>query len=194
MINEAVPVPPSVSLPASPETVIERIIGTSARNKFLVLTLAVFAIAAGIYGLLHTPLDAIPDLSDVQVIVYTDWEGRSPDLVEDQITYPISSAFIAAPKVKFVRGESMFGKSFVYILFEDGTDIYWARSRVIEYLNKVQGSLPQGVKLQLGPDATGVGWVYQYALVDKSGKHGIEVLKTYQDWTLKYLRQSLPGV
>src|SRR6266853_1042077 len=124
---------------------IERIIEASAKNKFLVVIFAIFAVAAGIYGLSNTPLDAIPDLSDVQVIVYTDWEGRSPDLVEDQITYPISTRFIAAPKVKFVRGESMFGKSFVYVIFEDGTDSYWARSRVIEYLNSVRGSLPEVV-------------------------------------------------
>src|SRR5881392_1092954 len=127
------------------ETLIDRIIEGSARNKFLVFVFTIFAVATGIYGLMHTPLDAIPDLSDVQVIVYTEWEGRSPDLVEDQITYPISSVFIAAPKVKFVRGESMFGKSFIYVIFEDGTDIYWARSRVIEYLNSVRGSLPEGV-------------------------------------------------
>ncbi len=124
---------------------IERIIETSARNNFLVFLLALFAVAAGLSGLWRTPLDAIPDLSDVQVIIYTDWEGRSPDLVEDQITYPISSQFIAAPKVKFVRGESMFGKSFVYVIFEDGTDIYWARSRVIEYFNSVRGSAARGV-------------------------------------------------
>src|SRR5437762_3641405 len=150
---------------------IERIIEASARNKFLGLIFTIFAVAGGIYGLMHTPLDAIPDLSDVQVTVYTDWEGRSPDLVEDQITYPISTVFIAAPKVRFVRGESMFGKSFVYVIFQDGTDIYWARSRVIEYLNSVRGSLPEGVNPVIGPDATGVGWVYEYALVDDSGKH-----------------------
>jgi copper/silver efflux system protein len=126
-------------------TLIERLIATSARNKFLIVIFTIFGIAAGIYALQRTPLDAIPDLSDVQVIVYTDWEGRSPDLVEDQITYPISTRFIAAPKVKFVRGESMFGKSFVYVIFEDGTDIYWARSRVIEYLSSVRGMLPEGV-------------------------------------------------
>src|SRR5215217_4635264 len=145
--------------PAQParETLIERIIEASARNKFLVFILTIFAVAAGVYGLLRTPLDAIPDLSDVQVIVYTDWEGRSPDLVEDQITYPISTVFIAAPKVKFVRGESMFGKSFVYVIFDDGTDIYWARSRVIEYLNFAAGRLPANVTPKLGPDATGVG-------------------------------------
>jgi copper/silver efflux system protein len=172
----------------------ERLIEWSARNKFLVLVCTLFAIAAGIYALYHTPLDAIPDLSDVQVIVYTDWEGRSPDLIEDQITYPISSRFIAAPKVKFVRGESMFGKSFVYVIFEDGTDIYWARSRVIEYLNSVRGSLPEGVNPVIGPDATGVGWVYEYALVDESGKHNLAELRSFQDWNLRYALESVKGV
>ena len=176
------------------ETFIERIIEASARNKFLVFIFAIFAVAAGIYGLMHTPLDAIPDLSDVQVIVYTDWEGRSPDLVEDQITYPISTVFIAAPKVKFVRGESMFGKSFVYVIFEDGTDIYWARSRVIEYLNSVRGSLPEGVNPVIGPDATGVGWVYEYALVDDTGKHDLAELRSIQDWNLRYALASVKGV
>src|SRR6267378_3435676 len=173
---------------------IERLIEASARNKFLVLIFAIFGVAAGFYGLLHSPLDAIPDLSDVQVIVYTDWEGRSPDLVEDQITYPISTVFIAAPKVKFVRGESMFGKSFVYVIFEDGTDIYWARSRVIEYLNSVRGSLPEGVNPVIGPDATGVGWVYEYALVDDSGKHDLAELRSIQDWNLRYAFSSVKGV
>jgi Cu(I)/Ag(I) efflux system membrane protein CusA/SilA len=176
------------------ETRIDRIIEASARNKFLVFVFAIFAVAAGIYGLMHTPLDAIPDLSDVQVIVYTEWEGRSPDLVEDQITYPISSVFIAAPKVKFVRGESMFGKSFVYVIFQDGTDIYWARSRVIEYLNSVRGSLPEGVNPTIGPDATAVGWVYEYALVDDSGKHDLAELRSIQDWNLRYALSSVKGV
>src|ERR1700747_1271956 len=169
---------------------IERIIEASARNKFLIFIFAIFAIAAGIYGLQKTPLDAIPDLSDVQVIVYTDWEGRSPDLVEDQVTYPISTKFIAAPKVKFVRGESMFGKSFVYVIFQDGTDIYWARSRVIEYLTPVAGSLPEGVNPLIGPDATGVGWVFEYALADKSGKHSLAELRSFQDWHLRYALES----
>jgi Cu(I)/Ag(I) efflux system membrane protein CusA/SilA len=173
---------------------IERIIEASARNKFLIFIFAVLAIAGGIYGLVNTPLDAIPDLSDVQVIVYTDWEGRSPDLVEDQITYPISTKFIAAPKVKFVRGESMFGKSFVYVIFEDGTDIYWARSRVIEYLNSVKSSLPEGVNPVIGPDATGVGWVYEYALVDDTGKHDLAELRSLQDWHLRYALESVKGV
>jgi copper/silver efflux system protein len=177
-----------------PETIIERIIGASARNPFLVIVFVLLGIAAGIYALSQTPLDAIPDLSDVQVIVYTDWEGRSPDLVEDQVTYPISTKFIAAPKVKFVRGESMFGKSFVYVIFQDGTDIYWARSRVIEYLNSVRGSLPEGVNPVIGPDATGVGWVYEYALIDKSGKHDLAQLRSLQDWNIRYALESVEGV
>src|SRR2546428_98050 len=183
-----------VTAAGNSETLIDRIIEWSARNKFLVFILTIFALAAGFYGLIHTPLDAIPDLSDVQVIVYTEWEGRSPDLVEDQITYPISSVFIAAPKVKFVRGESMFGKSFIYVIFQDGTDIYWARSRVIEYLNSVRGSLPEGVNPVIGPDATGVGWVYEYALVDDSGKHDLAQLRSIQDWNLRYALASVKGV
>ncbi len=181
-----------MNTPAPP--FIERIIEASARNKFLIFIFTIFAIAGGIYGLMKTPLDAIPDLSDVQVIVYTDWEGRSPDLVEDQITYPISTRFIAAPKVKFVRGESMFGKSFVYVIFEDGTDIYWARSRVIEYLSSVRGSLPEGVNPVIGPDATGVGWVYEYALVDDTGKNNLADLRSFQDWHLRYALESVKGV
>jgi copper/silver efflux system protein len=173
---------------------LERIIEASARNVFLVIILTIFGIAGGIWALTRTPLDAIPDLSDVQVIVYTDWEGRSPDLVEDQITYPISTKFIAAPKVKFVRGESMFGKSFVYVIFQDGTDIYWARSRVIEYLNSVRGMLPEGVNPVIGPDATGVGWVSEYALVDKTGKHNLAELRSFQDWNLRYALESVKGV
>ncbi len=184
-----------MSNPASePTTFIERLIATSARNQFLVVVFALFGVAIGIYALQHTPLDAIPDLSDVQVIVYTDWEGRSPDLVEDQITYPITTRFIAAPKVKFVRGESMFGKSFVYVIFEDGTDIYWARSRVIEYLSSVRGMLPEGVNPVIGPDATGVGWVFEYALVDETGQQSLVDLRSYQDWSLRYALESVKGV
>src|SRR5437762_3208628 len=173
---------------------LERVIDASGRNLFLVFILVIFAVAGGIWALNKTPLDAIPDLSDVQVIVYTDWEGRSPDLVEDQITYPISTRFIAAPKVKFVRGESMFGKSFIYVIFQDGTDIYWARSRVIEYLNAVRGMLPEGVNPVIGPDATGVGWVYEYALVDKTGKNNLAQLRSFQDWHLRYALESVKGV
>src|SRR3981081_1454998 len=184
----------STASAAPRDTLIERIIAASARNKFLIFIFVIFGIAAGIYGLLKTTLDAIPDLSDVQVIVYTDWEGRSPDLVEDQFTYPISTVFIAAPKVKFVRGESMFGKSFVYVIFQDGTDIYWARSRVIEYLNSVRGSLPEGVNPVIGPDATGVGWVYEYALVDETGKHNLAELPRFQDLNSRYPLESVKGV
>jgi len=173
---------------------IERIIAASVRNRFLVFVFTLFAIVAGIYTLKRAPLDAIPDLSDVQVTVYTEWEGRSPDLVEDQVTYPISTAFIAAPKVRFVRGESMFGKSFVYVIFQDGTDIYWARSRIIEYLNSIRGSLPEGVNPIIGPDATGVGWVYEYALVDDSSKLDLAQLRSIQDWNLRYALESVKGV
>jgi Cu(I)/Ag(I) efflux system membrane protein CusA/SilA len=184
-----------MSTPESePRTLVDRVIEASSRNKFLVLILTLIAVAGATWALRHTPLDAIPDLSDVQVIVYTDWEGRSPDLVEDQVTYPISTLFIAAPHVKFVRGESMFGKSFVYVIFEDGTDIYWARSRVIEYLNSVRGSLPDGVNPVIGPDATGVGWVYEYALVDDSGRNSLSDLRSFQDWHLRYALESVKGV
>src|SRR5467141_3609337 len=181
------------TLPRSP-FLLERIIDARGRNLFLVFILVIFGVAGGLWALNKTPLDAIPDLSDVQVIVYTDWEGRSPDLVEDQITYPISTRFIAAPKVKFVRGESMFGKSFVYVIFEDGTDIYSARSRVIEYLSSVKGMLPEGVNPVIGPDATGVGWVFEYALVDKTGKHNLAELRSFQDWHLRYALESVKGV
>ncbi len=173
---------------------IEKIIEYSAKNKFLTITLVLFFAAWGFWAMKNTPLDAIPDLSDVQVIVFTDWPGRSPDLVEDQITYPIVTTMIAAPNVKFVRGQSFFGLSFVYVIFEDGTDIYWARSRILEYLNEVSGKLPKGVTPTLGPDATGVGWVYQYALVDKSGNNDLSELRTFQDWYLRYWLESVPGV
>jgi Cu(I)/Ag(I) efflux system membrane protein CusA/SilA len=182
------------TVPPDADTLTARIIAASARNPLLVILLTIGGIAGGIYALFHTPLDAIPDLSDVQVIVYTDWPGRSPDLIEDQITYPITTKFIAAPKVKFVRGESMFGKSFVYLIFRDGTDLYWARSRVLEYLNAVRGMLPEGVNPIIGPDATGVGWVFQYALVDESGKYDLAQLRSLQDWNLRYAFESVDGV
>src|SRR6266404_3599634 len=186
--------PPADSAPPARGLFLESLIEKSSRNTFLILIMTLFGIAGGVWALRNTPLDAIPDLSDVQVIITTEWEGRSPDLVEDQITYPISTLFIAAPKVKFVRGESMFGKSFVYVIFQDGTDIYWARSRVIEYLNSVRGSLPEGVNPVIGPDATGVGWVYEYALVDDSGKHDLAQLRSIQDWNLRYALSSVKGV
>jgi Cu(I)/Ag(I) efflux system membrane protein CusA/SilA len=171
-----------------------KIIELSARNKFLIFLVVTFLIAWGIWAIYSTPLDAIPDLSDVQVIVYSEWTGRSPDLVEDQITYPIVSTLLAAPKVRVVRGKSFLGLSFVYAIFEDGTDIYWARSRVLEYLQGVTGRLPPGVTPVLGPDATGVGWGFQYALVDETGKHDLAQLRSLQDWTLKYTLASVPGV
>ncbi len=171
----------------------QKIIGWSAHNKFLVLLLTVFAIVAAVHSLRSIPLDAIPDLSDTQVIIYSKWD-RSPDILEDQVTYPIVSALLGAPKVKAIRGFSDFGFSYVYVIFEDGTDIYWARSRVLEYLSKITPNLPKGVSTELGPDATGVGWVFQYALVDKSGKQSLQTLRSFQDWTLKYYMQSVPGV
>src|SRR5437879_3938260 len=186
--------PSAASVAPAKTAFLERVIEESSRNAFLIVVLTIFGIAGGIWALYNTPLDAIPDLSDAQVIITTDWEGRSPDLVEDQITYPISTRFIAAPKVKFVRAESMFGKSFVYVIFEDGTDIYWARSRVIEYLSAVRGTLPEGVNPVIGPDATGVGWVYEYALVDKTGKHNLAELRSFQDWNLRYALESVKGV
>ncbi|MCG3116993.1 MAG: CusA/CzcA family heavy metal efflux RND transporter [Candidatus Manganitrophus sp. SA1] len=171
-----------------------KIIEYSAKNKFLVLLMIFFLSAWGIWAMPKVPLDAIPDLSDVQVIIYTEWPGRSPDLVEDQITYPVVTSMIAAPKVKNVRGQSMLGFSFVYVIFEDDTDLYWARSRVLEYLQGVADKLPEGVTPRLGPDATGVGWVYQYALVDETGRHDLADLRSFQDWTLRYWLQSVPGV
>src|SRR5256884_2484362 len=173
---------------------IDRIIEYSARNRFLVCRLVAGATAAGIWSLRASPLDAIPDLSDVQVIVFTDWPGRSPDIVEDQVTYPIITTMIAAPRVKYVRGESMFGYSFVNVVFEDGTDLYWARSRVLEYMQGISGRLPAGVSPRLGPDATGVGWVYEYALVDRSGTHTLGDLRSFQDWYLRYWLASVDGV
>jgi len=172
---------------------IRTIIEFSARNRlFVILAVAAAALYAA-HTLKTIPLDAIPDLSDTQVIVYSRWD-RSPNILEDQVTYPIVTALLGAPKVKAIRGFSDFGYSFVYVIFEDGTDLYWARSRVVEYLSKIQGSLPQGVKTELGPDATGVGWIFQYALVDRSGKHDLAELRSFQDWTLKYALQSVPGV
>jgi len=180
--------------PSAPFGLIEKITDASGRNPFLVGLLCLIAGCLGYYSLATVPLDAVPDLSDVQVIVYTNWEGRSPSLIEDQITYPITSRFLGAPKVKAVRGLSMFGRSFVYVIFEDGTDIYWARSRVLEYLNSVRESLPAGVTPVLGPDATGVGWVYEYALVDDTGQNNLAQLRSLQDWTLKYALGSVKGV
>ena len=173
---------------------IARLIAASGSNPLLVILLFIGLAFWGWYALREGPLDAIPDLSDAQVIVFTEWPGQSPDLVEDQITFPISSTLLAAPKIKSVRGQSFFGLSFVYAIFEDGTDLYWARSRVLEYLTEVQGDFPPGVVPTLGPDATGVGWVFEYALVDRSGRHDLQQLRSLQDWNLRYALESVPGV
>jgi len=172
---------------------INRVIEFSARNRFLVFTLVAAAALAGWWAMEHVSLDAIPDLSDTQVIIYSRWD-RSPDILEAQVTYPIVSALVGAPRVKAVRGISDFGYSYVYVVFEDGTDLYWARSRTLEYLSGVLPRLPEGVKTELGPDATGVGWVFQYVLEDKSGKHSLADLRSYQDWYLRYYLKSVPGV
>src|SRR5512145_161196 len=168
------------------------VIEWSAKNRFLVLLATLFITLAGIYALLRTPLDALPDLSDMQVIVYTEYSGQAPQVVEDQVTYPLTTAMLAVPKSKVVRGFSFFGASFVYVIFEDGTDIYWARSRVLEYLNSIAGRMPQGVSPQLGPDASGVGWVYQYAVL--SDRHNLAELRTMQDWYLRYQLTKAHGV
>jgi len=173
---------------------IERIIDWCARNRFLVFTGTLVLTFWGIWAMTATPVDAVPDISDVQVIVSTEWMGRSPDLIEDQITYPIVSALISTPNVRTVRGFTDFGISYVYVIFEDGTDMYWARSRVVEYLQGIRGQLPDGVNAVIGPDATGVGWVFQYALVDESGRHTLADLRGFQDWYLRYWLAAIPGV
>lgn len=173
---------------------IAAIIRWSLQNRFLVLLLIVLLAAWGIYSMRQTPVDAIPDLSDVQVIVKTNYAGQAPQVVEDQVTYPLATAMLSVPGAVTVRGYSFFGDSYVYIIFEEGTDLYWARSRVLEYLSQVTGNLPDGAKPSLGPDATGVGWVYEYALVDRSGQHDIAELRSLQDWFLKYELQTVPGV
>ena len=173
---------------------IARIIRGSIANRFLVLLAALFLAAWGVYAVRQTPVDALPDLSDVQVIIRTTWPGQSPQLVEDQITYPLTTTMLSVPGAKTVRGFSFFGDSYVYVLFEDGTDLYWARSRVLEYLNQVQSRLPRGASAALGPDATGVGWIYEYALVDRSGQHDLSELRALQDWFLRYELKSVPGV
>lgn len=173
---------------------IAKLIEYSARNKFIVFLLVGFLAIWGYWALINTPLDAIPDLSDTQVIIYTEWAGRSPDLIEDQITYPITSSLLAAPKVQAVRGFSFLGSSFIYVIFNEGTDIYWARSRLLEYLQIVKGKLPAGVNPVLGPDATSLGWGFSYALVDESRSHDLSQLRTMQDYNIKLALESVPGV
>src|SRR6056297_1705914 len=173
---------------------IASVIHWSIRNRFLVLLATVLITGLGLYSLKKTPVDALPDLSDVQVIIKTSFPGQAPQVVEDQVTYPLTTAMLSVPFAETVRGYSFFGLSFVYVIFEDGTDLYWARSRVLEALNFVSGRLPAGVSPSLGPDATGVGWVYEYALVDRSGRHDLADLRSLQDWHLRYELQTVPGV
>ena len=173
---------------------IEKLIHWSIHNRFFVLLATFILLIAGIYAVKQTPIDAIPDLSDVQVIIKTSYPGQAPQVVQDQVTYPLTTAMLSVPKAITVRGYSFFGDSYVYVIFEDGTDLYWARSRVLEYLSQVAGSLPSQAKAELGPDATGVGWVYSYALVDRTGKHDLAALRSLQDWFLKFELQTVPGV
>lgn len=173
---------------------LQRIIQASVRNKFLVLLFTAGAIAAGVYAFVKIPVDALPDVSDVQVIIFTEWQGQPPQIIEDQVTYPLTTTMLAVANAKVVRGYSFFGLSFVYVIFKDGTDIYWARSRVLEYLSFVQNQLPPAVTPVLGPDATPVGWVLEYAVVDRTGKHDLAQLRSIQDWYLRYQLQTVPGV
>ena len=173
---------------------IAALIRWSVLNRFLVLMATLLMTAVGIWAVRTTPIDALPDLSDVQVIIRTPYPGQAPQIVENQVTYPLTTTMLSVPGAKTVRGYSFFGDSFVYVLFEDGTDLYWARSRVLEYLSQVQSRLPASAKPSLGPDATGVGWIYQYALVDRSGTHDLAQLRSLQDWFLKYELITLPNV
>ncbi len=173
---------------------IAALIRWSISNRVLVLVATGLLVAGGVYSLKETPVDALPDLSDVQVIVKTSFPGQAPQVVEDQVTYPLTTAMLSVPKAVTVRGYSFFGDSYVYVIFEDGTDLYWARTRVLEYLSQVAGQLPDSARPTLGPDATGVGWIYEYALVDRSGNHDLSELRSLQDWFLKYELQTVPGV
>jgi Cu(I)/Ag(I) efflux system membrane protein CusA/SilA len=173
---------------------ISRIIEACAHNRFLVFTAVIFLTLAGAWSLKNIPVDALPDISDVQVIIHTPWAGEPPDVIEDQVTYPIVASMLAAPHVKAVRAQTMFGDSYVYVVFQDGTDLYWARSRVLEYLQEISGRLPADVHPVIGPDATGAGWVYEYAIVDKSHRHSLADLRTLQDWHLRYALETVPGV
>ena len=173
---------------------LSRIIEICARNRFLVFTAVIMLTLAGIWSLKHIPVDALPDISDVEVIIHTPWAGEPPDLIEDQVTYPIVTSFLAAPRVKAVRAQTMFGDSYVYVVFQDGTDLYWARSRVLEYLQQIGGQLPANVHPAIGPDATGAGWVYEYTIVDKTHNQSLADLRTLQDWHLRYELETVPGV
>src|SRR5256714_8621859 len=173
---------------------ISRLIDWCAANRFIVFTSVAFLTFAGLWSIQRVPLDALPDISDVQVIVDTPWAGQPPNVIEDQVTYPIVSTLLAAPRVKAVRAQTMFGDSYVYVVFQDGTDLYWARSRVLEYLQGIQGRLPANAKPVLGPDATGAGWIFEYALVDRKHTHNLADLRSIQDWQLRYQLATVPGV
>jgi Cu(I)/Ag(I) efflux system membrane protein CusA/SilA len=173
---------------------ISRLIAWCARNRFLVFTGTILLVLAGIWSIKNIPLDALPDISDVQVIVHVPWEGEPPSIIEDQVTYPIVSTLLAAPHVKAVRAQTMFGDSYIFVVFEDGTDLYWARSRVLEYIQQLQGTLPKNVSPMIGPDATGAGWVFEYALIDRTHQHSLADLRSLQDWYLRYQLETVPGV
>ena len=173
---------------------IARWIDWCARNRFLVFTGTLLLVLAGIWSLRRIPLDALPDISDVEVIVHTPWMGEPPSIIEDQVTYPIVTKLLAAPHVKAVRAQTMFGDSYVFVVFEDGTDLYWARSRVLEYMQQIQGRLPEAVHPAIGPDATGAGWIYEYVLVDYSHRRSLADLRSLQDWYLRYQLETVPGV
>src|SRR6476661_7202250 len=173
---------------------ISRVIEWCASNRFLVFIGVLVLVLGGIWSLQRVPLDALPDISDVQVIVHTSWPGRPPNVIEDQVTYPIVTTLLAAPHVKAVRAQTMFGDSYVYVVFQDGTDIYWARSRVLEYIQGLGGRLPAGAAPMIGPDATGVGWVFEYVLIDRSGRHSLADLRSLQDWQVRYQLETVPGV
>src|SRR5437763_14867828 len=173
---------------------ISRIIERCAHNRFLVFTGILLLLLAGIWSLGRIPLDALPDISDVQVIIHAEWTGQPPNVIEDQVTYPLVTAFLAAPRVKAVRAQTMFGDSYIFVVFEDGTDLYWARSRATEYLQQIQARLPPNVHPAIGPDATGAGWVYEYAIVDRSHTRSLADLRSLQDWYLRYQLATVPGV
>ena len=173
---------------------IGHIIEWCAKNRFLVFAGVLGLILAGIWSLQHAPLDALPDISDVQVIVHTPWAGRPPNVIEDQVTYPIVTTLLAAPKVKAVRAQTMFGDSYIFVVFEDGTDLYWARSRVLEYIQGLGSRIPADAHPMLGPDATGVGWVFEYVLVDRTHRHSLADLRSLQDWQVRYQLETVPGV